>query len=212
LSRRDRRGPVLRWTAAALSLAGATILAAAVIAAPLWFEGRIVWSALALAALGLVPAALAALALGRGLPRAAAVLGIAAGALLLPALLREALPRLDSLFLSPRMAALDAVFDACAPYPLVTTGYDELSLAFYAGLDTRLVAPDAVWAALSDETPGARAFAPLALAEDLAARNDGAIHILGQVVGINYNRGPDPVVMALFARTDDPALAACRIP
>ena len=203
------RGPLLRWLAAALFLAGALVLAAAAIGAPLWFEGRVVWSALALALLGLVPAALAALALGRGLPRAAALLGVVAGALLLPALLREALPRLDSLFLSPRMAALDASFDACAPFPLVTTGYEELSLAFYAGLDTRLATLDEAWAAMSEDVPGARAFAPLSIGEDLAARNGGAIHILGRIEGINYNKGPDPVAMALFSRTDDPALAAC---
>jgi 4-amino-4-deoxy-L-arabinose transferase-like glycosyltransferase len=132
-------GALLRWLAAALSLAGALVLAAAAIGAPIWFEGAPVWSAVALALAGLLAAGSGALALGLGLPRAAAVLGVAAGALLLPALLREALPRLDSLFLSPRMAALDARFDACAPFPLATTGYTELSVAFYAGLDTRLL-------------------------------------------------------------------------
>jgi 4-amino-4-deoxy-L-arabinose transferase-like glycosyltransferase len=206
------RGPLLRWTAAILFLAGALVLAAAAVVAPIWFEGAPVWSAVALALLGLVPAAAAALALGRGLPRAAALLGVLAGALLIPALLREALPRLDSLFLSPRMAALDARLDACAPFPLVTTGYEELSLAFYAGLDTRLASPDEAWEAMSDQAPGARAFAPLSLGEELAARNGGAIHILGRIEGINYNQGADRLVMALFSRTDDPALAACLSP
>jgi 4-amino-4-deoxy-L-arabinose transferase-like glycosyltransferase len=201
----------LGWVAAALSFAGALVLAAAAIGAPLWFEGAPVWSAVGLALAGLVPAAVAALALGRGLPRAAAVLGVAAGALLLPALLREALPRLDSLFLSPRMAALDARFDACAPFPLVTTGYEELSLAFYAGLDTRLLNSAGAEAMLGDPSPGARVFLPLAEGERLAAANGGAIHLLGTVEGINYNDSPDPIVMGLFALADDPALAACRI-
>lgn len=205
------RGPALRWLAGALSLAGALVLAAAAIGAPLWFEGAPVWSAVALALLGLVPAALGALALGRGLPRAAAVLGVAAGALLLPALLREALPRLDSLFLSPRMAALDARFDSCAPFPLVATDYEELSLAFYAGLDTRLGSLDEAWAAMSEPTPGARAFAALSDGEALAERNGGAIQLLGTLEGINYNAGPDQIAIGLFARTDDPALAPCRI-
>ncbi len=203
--------PALWWVAAALSLAGALVLAAAAIGAPLWFEGAPVWTAVALALAGLGPALLAAIALGRGLPRAAAVLGLAAGALLLPALLREALPRLDSLFLSPRMAALDARFDACAPFPLVTTGYEELSLAFYAGLDTRLLNSSGAEAMLADPAPGARVFLPLEEGERLAAANGGAIHLLGTVEGINYNAGPDPIVMGLFALTDDPALAACRI-
>jgi 4-amino-4-deoxy-L-arabinose transferase-like glycosyltransferase len=203
--------PALGWVAAALSFAGALVLAAAAIGAPLWFEGAPVWSAVGLALAGLVPAAVAALALGRGLPRAAAVLGVAAGALLLPALLREALPRLDSLFLSPRMAALDARFDACAPFPLVTTGYEELSLAFYAGLDTRLLNSAGAEAMLGDPSPGARVFLPLAEGERLAAANGGAIHLLGTVEGINYNDSPDPIVMGLFALADDPALAACRI-
>ncbi len=203
--------PALWWVAAALSLAGALVLAAAAIGAPLWFEGAPVWTAVALALAGLGPALLAAIALGRGLPRAAAVLGLAAGALLLPALLREALPRLDSLFLSPRMAALDARFDACAPFPLVTTGYEELSLAFYAGLDTLLLNSSGAEAMLADPAPGARVFLPLEEGERLAAANGGAIHLLGTVEGINYNAGPDPIVMGLFALTDDPALAACRI-
>jgi 4-amino-4-deoxy-L-arabinose transferase-like glycosyltransferase len=206
------RGPAIRWIAAALSLTGALVIAAAAIGAPLWFEGAPVWSAIALALAGLVPATLGALALGQGLPRAAAVLGIAAGALLLPALLRESLPRLDSLFLSPRMAALDARFDACAPFPLVTTEYEELSLAFYAGLDTRLVHASEAEAFLSDPTPGARAFLPLKDGERLADANGGAIHLLGTVEGINYNDSPDPIVMGLFARSDDPALAPCRTP
>lgn len=203
--------PALGWVAAALSFAGALVLAAAAIGAPLWFEGAPVWSAVGLALAGLVPAAVAALALGRGLPRAAAVLGVAAGALLLPALLREALPSLDSLFLSPRMAALEAHFDACAPFPLVTTGYEELSLAFYAGLDTRLLNSAGAEAMLGDPSPGARVFLPLAEGERLAAANGGAIHLLGTVEGINYNDSPDPIVMGLFALADDPALAACRI-
>lgn len=206
------RGPVIRWIAAALFLAGALVLAGAAIAAPLWFEGRLVPSAAALALLGLIPAALGAFALGRGLPRAAGVLGIVAGALLLPALLREALPRLDSLFLSPRMAALDARFDACAPFPLVTTGFRELSLAFYAGLDTRLVGSEAAEMLLRDPSPGARVFLPLAEGERLAAANGGAIHLLGTVEGINYNAGPDRIVMGLFSLTEDPILAPCRLP
>jgi 4-amino-4-deoxy-L-arabinose transferase-like glycosyltransferase len=206
------RGAVLRWLAAALSLGGAVALAAAAIGAPLWFEGAPVWSAVALALVGLVPAAFGALALGRGLPRAAAVLGVVAGALLLPALLREALPRLDSLFLSPRMAALDARFDTCAPFPLATTGYEELSVAFYAGLDTRLLDLASAEALLRDPAPGARVFLPLAEGERLAEANGGAVHLLGTVEGINYNAGPDPLVMGLFALTDDPVLAACRTP
>jgi 4-amino-4-deoxy-L-arabinose transferase-like glycosyltransferase len=208
----DMRGPLLRWTAAAMMALGAGVLAATAVAGPLLFQDAVVPSAIALAAPGLVLALIAAFALGRGLPRAAAVLGVAAGALLLPALLREALPRLDTLFLSPRMAALDASFDACAPYPLVSTGYRELSLAFYAGLDTRLVDAAGAEAVLRDTTPGARVFAPLSDGEGLAAANGGAVHLLGTVEGINYNAGPEPVVMGLFAATDDPVLAACRTP
>ena len=208
----DTRGPILRWTAAALFLFGAAVLAAVIVAAPIWFEGALFALALALGAGGLIVAALAAVALGGGLPRAAAVLGLVAGALLIPALLRDTLPRLDSLFLSPRMAALDATFDACAPFPLVTTGYQELSLAFYAGLDTRLVSMDEAIDALSAPAPGARAFLPFEEGERLAALNGGVVHVLARIEGINYNAGPDPIVMGLFALTDDTTLAACRIP
>jgi 4-amino-4-deoxy-L-arabinose transferase-like glycosyltransferase len=206
------RGPVLRWIAATLSMAGAIVLAGAAIGAPIWFEGTVFLSAVALAVAGLVLAALGALSLGFGLPRGGALFGVLAAALLVPAILRETLPRLDSLFLSPAMAALDARFDACAPYPLVTTGYRELSLAFYAGLDTRLVGREAAEAALSDPVPGARAFLPLSEGERLAAANGGAVHLLGTVEGINYNAGDDRIVMGLFSFFDDPALSACRIP
>jgi hypothetical protein len=109
------------------------------------------------------------------------------------------------------MAALDAQYDACAPYPLVSAGYDELSLAFYAGLDTRLLGTDEAIAALSDPTPGARVFLPLEAGERVAAQNGGAVHLLGTVEGINYNSGADPIAMGLFSLTDDPALAACKI-
>jgi len=202
---------VLRWLAAALFLFGALALAALSILGPVWFEGRIFPTAVALSAAGLAIAALGALALGRGFPGAAALLGLAAGALLVPALLRETLPRLDTLFLSPRMAALDARFDACAPYPLVTAGYDELSLAFYAGLDSRLVSVDEAIEILADPAPGARAFLPFEEGERLAALNGGAVHVLGRIDGINYNSGPDPIEIGLFAFTSDPALAPCRI-
>jgi hypothetical protein len=129
----------------------------------------------------------------------------------MPALLRESLPRLDSLFLSPRMAALDARFDDCAPFPLVSTEYEELSLAFYAGLDTRLVHADEAEALLREPTPGARAFLPLEDGERLAA-GEGVLDLLGTVEGINYNASAEPLVMGLFGRRDDAALAPCRAP
>lgn len=208
----DRRGPWLRWTAAALFLVGGGALAAVTIAAPVWFEGGVLPLPATLAAIGAGLTCAGALAIGRGTPRAGIPLGIAALVLILPALMRDTAPRLDSLFLSPRMAVLDARFDACAPFPLVSHGYEELSLAFYAGSDTRLVTLDEAWDATGDPRPGARAFIPLEAGEELAARNGGTLHILGRVEGINYNKGPDPVTMALVTRADDPALAPCLIP
>lgn len=208
LSGRETR-PWLRWVAAAFLVLGGLVIAALAIGGPIWFEGRIVLSAVVLAVAGLALVSFGAIALVRDLPRAAAVLGIAAGAFLLPALLREALPRLDSLFLSPRMAALDARYDACAPYPLVSAGYDELSIAFYAGLDTRLVSVEKAAEALADPTPGARAFLPFEEGKRLAALNGGAVHILGRLEGINYNSGPDPIEIGLFSFRDDPALTPC---
>jgi hypothetical protein len=106
------------------------------------------------------------------------------------------------------MAALEARFDACAPFPLVSTEYEELSLAFYAGLDTRLVHAGEAEAILGDAAPGARVFLPLAEGERIAA-GGRAIRLLGTVEGINYNDSPDPIAMGLFAVADDPALMAC---
>jgi hypothetical protein len=197
------RGPVLRWIAAALSMAGAIVLAGAAIAAPLWFEG----------ASSCLPWPWPLLGLSRragprcrsvSACRGAGVLGVVAGALLLPAILREALPRLDSLFLSPRMAALDARFDACAPFPLVTTGYRELSLAFYAGSTRASSAARRPRRLLRDPAPGARVFLPLAEGERLAAANGGAIHLLGTVEGINYNAGARSDRHGPLRADDDP--------
>jgi hypothetical protein len=162
--------------------------------------------------MGLVLTLTGALALGRGLPRAAAVMGVAAAALLIPAIIREALPRIEPLWMSERLAALDARFDACAPYPVVGSGYGELSLAILAGTDTRFGDTATALAALRDPAPGARAFVPASEAEAVAAALGGAVHVLGQVEGINYNRGPDPVALVLLSARDDPALAACHIP
>ena len=208
----ERARPVLRLVAALAFVLGGAALAAVAVGGPLWMTGEVVVSAAVLSGIGVFLTLIGALALGRGLPRAAAVLGVAAAALLIPAVIREALPRIEPLWMSERMAALDARFDACAPYPVVGSGYGELSLAILAGTDTRFGDTATALAALRDTAPGARAFIPASEAEAVAADLGGAVHVLGRVEGINYNRGPDPVALVLLSARDDPALAACLIP
>jgi hypothetical protein len=201
----------LRWTAAALFVPGGLAVAALTAGAPAWFEGRVLVAAALAAGAAAALIAAGAAALARGRLHAFAALALAAALVLMPALTRVTLPGLDSLFLSPRMAALDARFDACAPFPAVVHGYAEMSLAFYAGSDTRFVGAEGAWQALSDPRPGARAFLPAEMGEALAARNGGAIHVLGRVEGINYNEGPETRDFWLFARRSDHALAPCRV-
>ena len=209
LAPEGRARPVLQWLAAALFLLGALLLAGLVVGGPLWFEGRIFPMALGLAVLGLIAAILGAFALGQGLPRAAAVFGVLAGAVLLPALLRETLPRLESLFLSPRMAALDAAFDDCVDRPVVATGYEELSLAFLTGTDTVFGPPERAVSVLASGEPGWRVFAPLGDEAALEALAGADLDAIATIRGINYNAGPGTVGFGLFARADDTSLDAC---
>jgi hypothetical protein len=136
------------------------------------------------------------------------VLGVAAGALLLPALLRETLPRLDSLFLSPRMAALDAALDVCADRPVVSMGYQELSLAYLTGTDT-VFGGARVAEILASGEPGWRVFAPLSDEESLEALAGVELTPIATVTGVNYNAGPETLEFGLFTRADDQSLSAC---
>lgn len=212
VSTREPWRPVLGWIAAVLFLLGGAIVAGLTVAAPLWFEGDLMLRPLVLGLAGLVPVLLGALALGLGYPRATACLGVAAAAILLPALIRDTLPRLDSLFLSERMAALDARFDACAPRPVVSTGYEELSLAFLAGTDTVFGNPGRVAIILGGAEDGWRIFAPLSEAGTLAGKSGVEIERIATLSGINYNAGPEVVEYGLYARAGDPLLAPCLTP
>ena len=178
------RRPLSRIAAALPALVGA-LLAGAVVALPGTVHGS-VWLA--------APAVVAALLVG----------WLAAWGRLLPALLAMPLlywaalgwelPRLEPLWIAPRVAAL-------APAPLGSVGFSEPSLMFLAGTGTQ-------WLLVGD---GARALADGSIAallvgdRDLAAvRADLARlglqpRVLAEVPGFNYSRGRT-VLLTLLAR------------
>ncbi len=209
----ERYRPVLAWIAALLFLLGGLSVAGLVVAAPVWFEGRVFWGPSALALVAILPVAFGAWSLGRGAPRAAVLAGVVAVGVLMPTLMQGTLPRLDSLFLSPRMAAFDAKLDACADRPVVSVGYGELSLAFLSGTDTVMANPARAADTLATGETGGRVFATDGTAaERLAAAADGPLRRIASVTGINYNAGPEIIGIGLYARADDPTLEPCLGP
>ncbi|MEM8741615.1 MAG: glycosyltransferase family 39 protein [Pseudomonadota bacterium] len=198
---------------AALFVLPALVLAlAAILGLPL-IEGTFSTPA---ALLGLV--AIIALAAGaRALVerRVAAFIGAAALAALTiyPAILQFALPRLDTVFLSPRLAEARAQFAGCSPRPLTIVGYYEPSLVVAAGTDTvrisldeakERLATESGWLIFIEEQRGASL-------QDFVEEAGFPITILATVTGFNYNRG-DPTTIYLVARLDDPTLIDCRAP
>ncbi|MGB8622551.1 MAG: hypothetical protein WCD16_07015, partial [Paracoccaceae bacterium] len=141
-----------------------------------------------------------------------AALAMASVLVMMPALLRVTAPGLDSLFLSPRLAAAHARFDACAERPLVISGYSELSLAILAGRDIVFARPEAAARKLSTNEPGWRAFVRLDApdtAEKLSAMAGRPLAQVATVSGINYNKGGKTLTFGLFTQANDPVLAPC---
>jgi 4-amino-4-deoxy-L-arabinose transferase-like glycosyltransferase len=204
----ERRDPP-RWVShvsVALWLVAAAILAAFAVALPVAAGGGIPWgtpvgvSAVA----ALVLAVLRAAGLGRAL---AAML--AAAPVLYAALLQGVLPRVEPIWIAPRVvAAAEAHWQAAggrpppAERPFATAGFHEPSLVFLAGTDTRLVR-DGIEAArhLAERPRG------LALVRDRydaafraeAARLGIAPRAVATVTGLNYSRG-QRLTLTLYAR------------
>ena len=135
-----------------------------------------------------------------------AVLGAALAAVLLYAgAIALALPRLQSLWLSPRLVAAAEASAGCEAPQLASSGYSEPSLIFYGGTSVRLVAPAAAAAWLGE--PGCRV-AAIADSElsafNAALGGDGrAAREVATLSGFNYSRGR-PVTMHLFVAAPAP--------
>ena len=145
---------------AGLLLVPGGALALAMVALPLALEGALPPGALvgAVAGAGLLLLAARAALAGRILARIGASLGAALA--LYTGVLSSALPALETVFPSPRIAAAAAPWRACAGGSLVSAGYREPSLVFLAGTRTRMPGPGEAARILARE-PGA-----LVLVED----------------------------------------------
>jgi len=150
----------LRRINAALVAIPGVLLGLAMLALPLWLEGRVVPLALLAAAIAAPALWLAARAARADRPLAQIGASLIAAATLYAGVLQGALPALSTVFPSPRIVALAAPWLPCASGPLVSAGYREPSLVFLAGTGTRLPGP-AETARLLAEGPGA-----LVLVED----------------------------------------------
>ncbi len=152
----------------------------------------------------------AAIALARGKSYAFAGLGVLTLLMMFPTLTMITAPRADRLFLSPRLAAIHEQFDACADQPLLSSGYQEMSLVFLTDTDTRFVSRDALAAHLKAD-PNARGFLRVSdqgAIEDLQQKSGHDLEIFANILGTNYNSGRE-VVIALVGRKDAPALESC---
>ena len=209
---RNRPAPSrrLRRIGAGLVALPGGLLALAMIALPPALEGRIAPLA-TMAALAALPllwlAARAALAdrpLGQIGASLAAAFALQAGTL------GSALPALETVFPSPRIAALAAPWMPCASGPLISAGYREPSLVFLAGTGTRMPGPGEAARRLAED-PGA-----LVLVEDRwlmrhlrPAWSDAPPELIerGRLFYFNYNRGSFETAR-LWTR-DHPRWAPC---
>jgi len=206
---RTAPGPSLRRAnALLLAVPGAGILFAC-LALPLWLEG-----AVPIPVLVNVPLAGLALALGiiaalRDRPVAQIGASMLTAALVFATVLGHALPSLQAVFPSPRIAAIAEPWRACASGGLVSGGYREPSLVFHAGTDTRLPSPPEVARILRDE-PGALVFVEDRWMRHLERAWGGPgpeLIARGQLTYFNYNRGS--METARLVTRDDPRWAPC---
>ncbi|MGR3757826.1 MAG: ArnT family glycosyltransferase [Tranquillimonas sp.] len=201
----------LRAVAAVLLAGGAGILAALIVIAPLYLDLRPATLAVGMGAAGLLAALAAAWAMAADRLFAAAALSLAAALTLTPALIAGTLPRLAPLFPSERIAALDAALDACAPRPVLSVGYREMSLVARAGTDTEFPPVDTAADRLA-EGDGWRVFVTSEGDADLELLRQGTGRPLAEIArfpSINYNQSDDRLSTVLVARADDPLLAPC---
>ncbi|MBC7799110.1 MAG: glycosyltransferase family 39 protein [Gemmatimonadaceae bacterium] len=150
--------------------------------------------------LGIVLMAAAARAASRGWPLPAMGLSGTAALVLFASTYAGVLPRLDTIWLSPRIAAAVASVRPCPDSVLASSSYSEPSLIFHAGRSTRLVPP----AAAADHLVGPCELALIGTREEAAfqARLEelGIVpRALATVAGVNYSTGRR-LLLTLYAR------------
>lgn len=184
----------LRFASLLVFLAICLLLAVGMLGAPLYLEGTLLWTGVAAAVvLAVLAAAVLRLRPQRG--NEAGVLALGVGAWLLYLLAWPGVvPRLDSLWLSPRVAAALAEHRLCPGGAFASTGYSEPSLIFLTATDTRLGDPARAAATLSEDP--ACNLALVAGEQEAAFREAlgeaaGRLQALTTVEGLNYSKGKE---------------------
>ena len=151
-------------------------------------QGEIDALAIAFAGGGAVLIGFAAAALFRARRLRAASLAIAASLVTVTGLFLFVVPKLDTIWLSPRIAATMGQIRPCPASRLVSASFTEPSLVFLAGRDTLLTMPQAAAAVLGHDS----------CAVALVSRRDAAafraaltvpVRKLGEIDGVNYSTG-----------------------
>jgi 4-amino-4-deoxy-L-arabinose transferase-like glycosyltransferase len=202
----------LFWPTAAVWLAIGLVLASGPTALVWWMQGTVSLPgvAAALVAALLMLAAIRLLRRGRAEGAVAATVG--AALLVFPSAYAYELPQLDTIWLSPRIAAAVERARPCPGTTLATTPYDEPSLVFLLGTDTKLVDVRGAAAHLLHDPAcalvlvGAKerdAFLSLTAAGGLQPR------AVARIRGVNYSNGKR-VDLTLYAGSPAGAAPAIR--
>jgi 4-amino-4-deoxy-L-arabinose transferase-like glycosyltransferase len=175
-------------------------LAGFLIAAPIWLGDGILMASVITALALMASAAAQALAVIKGKPRTAVLIAVAGACLTYGVLFGALLPRLGSLWLSQRVAAVSP-----AGAPLCAAGFGEPSLVFLGGTRTLLTDGEGAANCLGRE-PGAVAVVEAAALPDFtAAMSASGRHAkkFAQVDGFNYSRGR-PARLSLWQSAEAP--------
>ena len=194
------RSRVLRIMAAALLVILPLAVTVGEIVVPRFLGDPVVPAAVAMMAAASLVALWGASALIRDRTETAMIGAALSAALLYAGAIGIALPKLQSIWVSPRLAAAARAFDGCDDPQLAVAGYSEPSLVVAAGTSVEFLSADAAAEWLGD--PGCR----LAAVTDrelerfdpaLAARSATAREV-ASLRGFNYSRSR-PVVVRLYA-------------
>jgi 4-amino-4-deoxy-L-arabinose transferase-like glycosyltransferase len=194
------RAPIRRW-AAAMPMVVAALLGGALLALPVLL-GDQVWLGVPGALAGLLIAASFTPLLRRpgGVQQEcrSMMVALAAMPLLYWAGLQVELPRLQQLWIAPRVAAI------LPPGPFGAVGFAEPSLMFLAGTRTRWLLPEQA----ARELASGEVRSLLVASRDLAAVENTAIKAglqpktVASVTGYNYSRGRPVTVLLLTSGSD----------
>lgn len=185
-----RTARLLRGIAVIQFVAGVAAFLAVTVLAPLRFGDGIAWPLVGVAALGAAIAVGALVAYARDFRPAALLCAVSASAVLIPLLTTGVAPRLGTLWLTERTAALVAHDRRANDPPPVIAGYVEPSLIFRLGSDTRvgtggeaarIAAAQGGLAAIEDRERGA-------FLAGLGMRDTQAFAV-DALTGVDYSRG-----------------------